>query len=192
MALLPTQRIGAYMRKMVIDGLIVYTDTTDIKEMNKELQAIGKNINQIAKRVNSVSFVDYQKYHSNKYTYRNIRKVSDKLCEEYGLSVIAENSNKGKSYKGKSYFEHTAYEKNTTYKSQLKQKIDTAIKRSTGFEDFILRMELAGDEAKRGKYISFRAQGQQRFMRSKTLGERYTEESIINRIHKSKKRIIGN
>lgn len=55
MALLPTQRIGAYMRKMAIDGLIIYTDTSNIKEMNKELQAIGKNINQIAKRVNSVS-----------------------------------------------------------------------------------------------------------------------------------------
>ncbi len=57
MALLPTQRIGAYMRKMAIDGLIIYTDTTNIKEMNKELQAIGKNINQIAKRVNSVSSI---------------------------------------------------------------------------------------------------------------------------------------
>lgn len=55
MALLPTQRIGAYMRKMAIDGLIIYTDTTNIKEMNKELQSIGKNINQIAKRVNSIS-----------------------------------------------------------------------------------------------------------------------------------------
>ena len=43
------------MRKMAIDGLIIYTDTSNIKEMNKELQAIGKNINQIAKRVNSVS-----------------------------------------------------------------------------------------------------------------------------------------
>lgn len=135
--------------------------------------------NQIHNHIifNSVSFVDYKKYHSNKYTYRNIRKASDKLCEEYGLSVIAENTNKGKSY-----FEHTAYEKNTTYKSQLKQKIDTAIKRSTDFEDFILRMELAGYEVKRGKYISFRAHGQQRFMRSKTLGDRYTEEAIKNRI----------
>lgn len=57
MALLPTQRIGAYMRKMAIDGLIIYTDTSNIKEMNKELQAIGKNINQIAKRVNSVSSI---------------------------------------------------------------------------------------------------------------------------------------
>ena len=55
MALLPTQRIGAYMRKMAIDGLIIYTDTTNIKEMNKELQTIGRNINQIAKRINSTS-----------------------------------------------------------------------------------------------------------------------------------------
>ncbi len=130
---------------------------------------------------NSVSFVDYKKYHSNKYTYRNIRKASDRLCEEYGLSVIAENTNKGKSY-----FEHTAYEKNATYKAQLKQKIDTAIKRSMDFEDFILRMELTGYEVKRGKYISFRTRGQQRFMRSKTLGERYTEEAIISRIKKQR------
>ena len=130
---------------------------------------------------NSVSFVDYKKYHSNKYTYRNIRKASDKLCEEYGLSVIAENKNKGKSY-----FEHTAYEENTTWKAQLKQQIDTAVKHSMDFEDFLLRMELAGYEVKRGKYISFKAQGQQRFMRSKTLGERYTEEAIIKRIQKQR------
>lgn len=47
-------------------------------------------------------------------------------------------------------------------------------------------MELAGYEVKRGKYISFRTQGQQRFMRSKTLGERYTEEAITDRIKKQR------
>ena len=53
MAQLPTRQIGAYLRKMAIDGYIIYTDTANIKEMNKELRAIGRNINQIAKRVNS-------------------------------------------------------------------------------------------------------------------------------------------
>ena len=53
MAQLPTQRIGAYLRKMAIDGYIIYTDTTDIREMNKTLSAISRNINQIAKRLNS-------------------------------------------------------------------------------------------------------------------------------------------
>ena len=55
MALLPTKQIGAYLRKMAIDGLIIYTDLSEFKEFQKELQAIGRNINQIAKRVNSTS-----------------------------------------------------------------------------------------------------------------------------------------
>lgn len=53
MSQIPTKQIGAYLRKMAIDGLIIYTDTSNVKEFTKELQAIGKNINQIAKRVNS-------------------------------------------------------------------------------------------------------------------------------------------
>ena len=54
---LPIKQYGAYLRKMAIDGYIIYTDTTNIKEMNKELHAIGRNINQIAKRVNSTGSV---------------------------------------------------------------------------------------------------------------------------------------
>ena len=57
MAQLPTKQIGAYMRKMAIDGYVIYTDTTNIKEFTGELQIIGKNINQIAKRVNSTSAI---------------------------------------------------------------------------------------------------------------------------------------
>lgn len=53
MMLLPTQRYGAYLRKMAINGYIIYTDTADIKAFTKELSAIGRNINQIAKRINA-------------------------------------------------------------------------------------------------------------------------------------------
>ena len=53
MTQLPTQRYGAYLRKMAIDGYIIQLDTTDIKRMNAALSAIGRNINQIAKRVNA-------------------------------------------------------------------------------------------------------------------------------------------
>ena len=52
---LPVKRIGAYLRKMAIDGYIIYTDTTDIKAFTAELSAIGRNINQIAKRLNAGS-----------------------------------------------------------------------------------------------------------------------------------------
>jgi len=53
MAQLPTRRIGAYIRKMAIDGYIIYTDTADIKAFTAELSAIGRNINQIAKKLNA-------------------------------------------------------------------------------------------------------------------------------------------
>ena len=52
-AQLPTRRYGAYLRRMAIDGYIIQLDTTDIKRMNAALSAIGRNINQIAKRVNA-------------------------------------------------------------------------------------------------------------------------------------------
>ena len=53
MKLLPTQRYGAYLRKVAVDGYIIYIDTADIKAFTVELSAIGKNINQIAKRINA-------------------------------------------------------------------------------------------------------------------------------------------
>ena len=52
-----TTQIGAYLRKMAIDGLIIYTDLSVIKDYQKELSSIGRNINQIAKRVNSTDSI---------------------------------------------------------------------------------------------------------------------------------------
>ena len=43
-------------------------------------------------------------------------------------------------------------------------------------------LEERGYEVKRGKYISIKAPGQQRFVRTKTLGEEYTEDSLNTRI----------
>ena len=57
MSLVLINQIGTYLRKMAIDGYIIYTDTKGIRAMNKELQRIGRNINQIAKRVNSTSSI---------------------------------------------------------------------------------------------------------------------------------------
>ena len=125
---------------------------------------------------NAVSFVDYNKYHSNKKSYHNIRRISDKLCREYGLSVVEPKD------KGKSYTEYNAARNGTSWKAKLKQMIDKIIPLAKDFDDFIQLMEQNGYEVKRGKYISFRAEGQERFTRAKTLGENYTEEAITNRI----------
>ena len=126
-----------------------------------------------------VSFVDYKHSHVNRRWNNRTRRISDRLCEEHGLSVIPPNENKGKSYK-----EYSAARQGTSWKAQLKADIDKAISRSTDFEDFLLRMEIADYEVKRGKYISFRAKGKERFTRGKTLGPRYTEEAIRDRIER--------
>lgn len=95
---------------------------------------------------NSVSFVDYKKYHSNKYTYRNIQRTSDRICKEYGLSVIVPNTdNRSKN---------TKYEnKPTSWRAKLKTEIDKIILQSKDFEDFLRLVELQGYEIKRGQYI---------------------------------------
>ena len=57
MAQLPTKRYEAYLRKMAIDGYIIQVDTTDIKEMTKALGSIGRNISQIANRMNAALLI---------------------------------------------------------------------------------------------------------------------------------------
>ena len=54
---IPTQNMAAYLRKMAIDGYIIQVDYTDIKAMTAEIQKIGVNVNQIARRVNATGSV---------------------------------------------------------------------------------------------------------------------------------------
>ena len=57
MKLVPTRNMEAYLRKMAIDGYIIQIDHSDIKAMTAEIQKIGVNINQIARRVNATGNV---------------------------------------------------------------------------------------------------------------------------------------
>ena len=84
--------------------------------------------------------------------------------------------------RGKSYAEWDAHRKGTSWKAKLKAAIDAAIPQVKDFDDFLRLLQEQSYEVKRGKYVSFRAPGQERFNRCKTLGETYTEEAIIGRI----------
>jgi len=53
MKLVPTRNMAAYLRKIAIDGYIIQIDHADIKAMTAEIQKIGVNVNQIARRVNA-------------------------------------------------------------------------------------------------------------------------------------------
>ena len=59
---LNTNNFGAYARKMLIDGYAIHTDYTDLKTVIAEMQKIGVNINQIAKRINSTSRIYEQDF----------------------------------------------------------------------------------------------------------------------------------
>ena len=126
---------------------------------------------------NAVDFVDYHAYKSYKRIYYDMREVSDRLCKENGLSVIPPSQNKGMGYK-----EYTEAKRGTSWKQKLKQTIDRLVITAKDYDDFLRLMQEAGYEIKTGKYISFRAKGQERFTRSKTIGENYTEERIKERI----------
>ena len=126
----------------------------------------------------AVNFVDYHKYNSNKRSYYGIRNMSDRLCRENGLSVVAPQ----KGGKGKSYAEYIAEKTGTSWKGKLKIAVDALIPQVSSFEELLSRLQAAGYEIKPGKYVSCRAPGQERFTRLKTLGADYTEEAIRERI----------
>ena len=126
---------------------------------------------------NAVNYVDFHAYRSNKQTYRQMRQLSDEICKEHGLSVIPPSQGKGMSYK-----EYTEAKRGTSWKQKLKQTIDRCVITAKDYDEFLKMMLDAGYEIKTGKYISFRAEGQERFTRAKTIGENYTEERIKERI----------
>lgn len=159
--------IGMQLAKEILGGKYEFVLTTHIDKDHVHNHLI----------FNAVSFADHRHYHSNKRSYHEIRRASDRLCKEHGLSVVVPGQNKGKSY-----IEHTATQAGTSYKAKLKAAIDRLIPASTDFEDLLRRLQQEGYEIKRGKYVSCRASDQERFTRMKTLGVDYTEEAITARI----------
>ena len=125
----------------------------------------------------SVSFQDHRHYHSNKRSYHEIRRVSDRLCQEHGLSILTPGDAKGKSY-----VEHRAEQTGTSYKANLKRKIDQLIPVSSDLEDLLCRLQAEGYEIRRGKNLSCKVTEQKYFTYLKNLGIDYTEEAIIHRI----------
>ena len=159
--------IGKQFADEILGGKYEYVLTTHIDKDHVHNHLI----------FNAVDFVDYHAYKSYKRIYYDMREVSDRLCKENGLSVIPPSQNKGMGYK-----EYTEAKCGTSWKQKLKQTIDRLVITAKDYDDFLRLMQEGGYEIKTGKYISFRAEGQERFTRSKTIGENYTEERIKERI----------
>ena len=160
-------QIGLELAKEILGGKYEFVLTTHIDRGHIHNHVIW----------NAVSFTDHRHYHSNKRSYYEIRRASDRLCKEHGLSVIVPGQETGKSY-----VEHQAVRNGTSYKAKLKAAIDRLLPACADLEDLLRRLQQEGYEIRRGKYISCRASNQERFTRLKTLGVDYTEEALSARI----------
>ena len=129
--------------------------------------------------VNSVSFADGLRYHRSKQDYRDMRNASDRLCREYGLSVIENPKQKAKHY-GEWRAEQ---EGRPTYLGMIKADVDEAIAKARTEKQFFHYLKEKGYSIKFGKDVTVRAEGRERGMKlARNLGEEYTLDSIRRRI----------
>lgn len=131
---------------------------------------------------NSVSFVDGKKFHYKKGDWANeIQPITNRLCKEYGLSVLDfEENSYGKQYQNKEWAEKRG---NTfPWSEMIKRDLDACILQAASFESFVDLLMDKGYEIKTGKYFAIRPPGMSRFKRTKSLGEKYEEDELRNRI----------
>ena len=128
--------------------------------------------------INSYS-LSGKKYYANRKSLKRIREISDGVCLAFGLKPNPNLTGKGKSINHKEW-EHR--KNGTSWKEQIRQEIDNLIPTVNSLDELLQTLEEHGYEIKRGKYISIRAPGQERFVRTKMLGDEYTEDSLNIRI----------
>ncbi len=119
---------------------------------------------------------DMKKFRQTKYTHKRLAEISDKLCEEYKLIVVIPSP----EWQKRKY----TNEKQTSYRTILKSDIDQAVNIAKRYDEFLKIMEENYRIDEPGKYLKFRhrTNGQQRYIRSYSLGAAYTEQNIRARI----------
>ena len=125
---------------------------------------------------NAVGKFTGEKYHSSPQSYlKDIRRLSDKLCAKYGLSIIMHSNYK----KSMSYCEWKRKQSGQpTYRSMLDADIRQAISHAADYGHFLMLMENAGYEVKHGEHIAFRLRGQDHYIHPGRKNAEMTEDGI--------------
>lgn len=143
--------------------------------------------------LNSVSFKDGYKYYSNRENTALLRKTSDELCEEYGLSILKEKTCKS-GINFENYYKKSL--SNSDYYVFAKEDIDYAIKHSYTTNEFHKILSSMGYYYyyRAGKLTIRKEQHKRNIRVERAFGEEYSEENIIQRIlqndYRVEKRII--
>ena len=130
----------------------------------------------------ATSMNDGRKFDNSGKDHYLMRQESDRLCREYGLSVIEHPREKGKNY-GEWLAEK---EGRPTLRSVIREAIDVAIKGSVSEKQFLAAMDEMGfiiDQ--HGKYPKIKQVGNERFVRFNSLGPGYSVGEIIERIYRN-------
>lgn len=131
--------------------------------------------------INSVSFVDGKKYYANRTTYAELRRLSNEICNENGLSTLKEKKTKSGinylNYQNKSL----TY---TNYYKEAKRDLDFAITKAQTYQDFIQIMNNLGYEfLNRYGKLSIKGLEFKRNIRiERYFGEDYTIDNIKKQI----------
>jgi len=133
---------------------------------------------------NSVNLESNGKFKDFKYSAIALRRLSDQICLENGLSIIE----KPKPSKGWNRAKYLGEVKAPTVRGKLRKLIDDNIIVGRVLTDFFTALKKAGVEIKSGKQFSFKIPGGTKFTRQDTLGGDYTMEAILERL--SGKRVI--
>lgn len=131
--------------------------------------------------INSVSFKDGKKYYDNHINYARMRRLSDDLCAEYGLSVISEKETKGGLFYNNFY---NNYIEHSDYYEKIREDIDFAILKSYSYNNFLTVLESMGYKVIiKNNILSLTKEPYKLRVRvSRTFGKRYNKRNIIKRI----------
>lgn len=136
---------------------------------------------------NSTALDCTKKFEDFRHSARAVRRLSDTICLENGLSII-ENPKPSRGHYGTWLGEN----KEPSFQEKLRRAIDAALEQNPpDFEAFLSLMEAAGYEVKRGKHIKFTGPGQKRGTRCDTLKGNYTEQAIRERIENARLVVSG-
>lgn len=141
--------------------------------------------------VNSVSFENGKKYHSDKDEIQKLRGNSDKLCREYGLSVVIPQPQEAKQMSAREY---RSADKGQSWKVQLAIAIDEAMEFAKSKEHFICLMENKGYEVKwtsERKYITYTTPNGLKCRDNKLHEEKYLKENMENEFRIRKEILYG-
>ncbi len=132
---------------------------------------------------NSTTLDAGHKYKNFFFSSIALRRLSDTICLENGLSVI-------EAKKPSEWQKRTVYPKKRTVRDEIRQVIDPCMEKNPrSMDELLLLLEEMGFETKRGKYVSVKMYGQKNFIRFRSLGDGYREEDL-ERVFRGEKKFV--